>query len=38
VLLDEPLTSLDEEGTALLQAAVEWVLAREGFSVVLTQR
>jgi ABC-2 type transport system ATP-binding protein len=30
VLLDEPLTSLDEEGTALLQAAVEEVLAREG--------
>jgi ABC-2 type transport system ATP-binding protein len=30
VLLDEPLTSLDEEGPALLQAAVEWVLAREG--------
>jgi ABC-2 type transport system ATP-binding protein len=30
VLLDEPLTSLDEEGTSLLQAAVEEVLAREG--------
>jgi ABC-2 type transport system ATP-binding protein len=30
VLLDEPLTSLDEEGTTLLQAAVEEVLAREG--------
>ena len=30
VLLDEPLTSLDQEGTALLQAAVEEVLAREG--------
>jgi ABC-type multidrug transport system fused ATPase/permease subunit len=27
VHLDEPLTSLDEEGTALLQAAVEEVLA-----------
>lgn len=30
VLLDEPLTSLDEEGGALLQAAVTEVLAREG--------
>ncbi len=30
VLLDEPLTSLDEEGTVLLQAAVAEVLAREG--------
>lgn len=30
VLLDEPLTSLDEEGAVLLQAAVEEVLAREG--------
>lgn len=30
VLLDEPLTSLDSEGAALLQAAVEEVLAREG--------
>jgi ABC-type multidrug transport system ATPase subunit len=30
VLLDEPLTSLDEEGTALLRIAVEEVLAREG--------
>jgi len=30
VLLDEPLTSLDEEGGALLQAAVAGVLAREG--------
>jgi ABC-2 type transport system ATP-binding protein len=30
VLLDEPLTSLDEEGTALLRTAVEEVLAREG--------
>jgi len=30
VLLDEPLTSLDEEGGALLQAAVAEVLARDG--------
>jgi ABC-2 type transport system ATP-binding protein len=30
VLLDEPLTSLDEEGGVLLQAAVAEVLAREG--------
>ncbi len=30
VLLDEPLTSLDEEGALLLQAAVAEVLAREG--------
>jgi ABC-type multidrug transport system, ATPase component len=30
VLLDEPLTSLDAQGTALLQAAVTEVLAREG--------
>jgi ABC-2 type transport system ATP-binding protein len=30
VLLDEPLTSLDEEGAALLRAAVAEVLAREG--------
>lgn len=30
VLLDEPLTSLDEEGAALLQAAVAEVLVREG--------
>jgi ABC-2 type transport system ATP-binding protein len=30
VLLDEPLTSLDEEGAALLQAAVAEVIAREG--------
>jgi ABC-2 type transport system ATP-binding protein len=30
VLLDEPLTSLDEEGAVLLQAAVAEVLAREG--------
>jgi ABC-2 type transport system ATP-binding protein len=30
VLLDEPLTSLDEEGGALLQAAVADVLARDG--------
>jgi ABC-type multidrug transport system ATPase subunit len=30
VLLDEPLTSLDEEGGALLQAAVAELLAREG--------
>jgi ABC-2 type transport system ATP-binding protein len=30
VLLDEPLTSLDEEGAALLQAAVAEVLARDG--------
>ncbi len=30
MLLDEPLTSLDEEGGALLQAAVEEVLARDG--------
>ncbi len=30
VLLDEPLTSLDEEGGALLQAAVAEMLARDG--------
>jgi ABC-2 type transport system ATP-binding protein len=30
VLLDEPLTSLDEEGAALLLAAIAEVLAREG--------
>jgi ABC-2 type transport system ATP-binding protein len=30
VLLDEPLTSLDEEGTALLEQAVEGVLERDG--------
>jgi ABC-2 type transport system ATP-binding protein len=30
VLLDEPLTSLDEEGASLLQAAVADVLARDG--------
>jgi len=30
VLLDEPLTSLDEEGSALLQTAVAEVLARDG--------
>jgi ABC-2 type transport system ATP-binding protein len=30
VLLDEPLTSLDEEGGALLQVAVTEVLARDG--------
>lgn len=30
VLLDEPLTSLDEEGGALLQVAVTEILAREG--------
>lgn len=30
VLLDEPLTSLDEEAGALLKAAVEEVLARDG--------
>ncbi len=30
VLLDEPLTSLDSEGSALLQAAVAEVLARDG--------
>jgi ABC-2 type transport system ATP-binding protein len=30
VLLDEPLTSLDAEGAAVLQAAVEEVLTREG--------
>ena len=30
VLLDEPLTSLDEEGGALLQAAVAETLARDG--------
>ena len=30
VLLDEPMTSLDEEGGALLQAAVAEVLARDG--------
>jgi ABC-type multidrug transport system ATPase subunit len=30
VLLDEPLTSLDEEGTSLLQDAVADVLARDG--------
>jgi ABC-type multidrug transport system ATPase subunit len=30
VLLDEPLTSLDAEGTAVLKTAVEEVLAREG--------
>jgi ABC-2 type transport system ATP-binding protein len=30
VLLDEPLTSLDEEGTALLEKAVQEVLSRDG--------
>jgi ABC-2 type transport system ATP-binding protein len=30
VLLDEPLTSLDEEGGELLQSAIERLLAREG--------
>jgi ABC-2 type transport system ATP-binding protein len=30
VLLDEPLTSLDSEGTVLIQAAVAEVLARDG--------
>ncbi|HTU77816.1 MAG TPA: ABC transporter ATP-binding protein [Solirubrobacteraceae bacterium] len=30
VLLDEPLTSLDTEGTVLIQAAVAEVLARDG--------
>lgn len=30
VLLDEPLTSLDSEGTNLIQAAVSEVLARDG--------
>ncbi|HEY2283737.1 MAG TPA: ABC transporter ATP-binding protein [Solirubrobacteraceae bacterium] len=30
VLLDEPLTSLDAEGTAIVQTAVAKVLAREG--------
>ncbi len=30
VLLDEPLTSLDAEGAALLERAVEGLLAREG--------
>jgi ABC-2 type transport system ATP-binding protein len=30
VLLDEPLTSLDAEGSAILQGAVEDVLARDG--------
>jgi ABC-type multidrug transport system ATPase subunit len=30
VLLDEPLTSLDEEGTALLERAVQEVLSRDG--------
>jgi ABC-2 type transport system ATP-binding protein len=30
VLLDEPLTSLDAEGAALLQAAIDDVLARDG--------
>jgi ABC-2 type transport system ATP-binding protein len=30
VLLDEPLTSLDEEGAAMLQTAIAQVLAREG--------
>jgi ABC-2 type transport system ATP-binding protein len=30
VLLDEPLTSLDEEGTILLQSAIAELLARDG--------
>jgi ABC-2 type transport system ATP-binding protein len=30
VLLDEPLTSLDEEGAQLLECAIEELLAREG--------
>jgi ABC-2 type transport system ATP-binding protein len=30
VLLDEPLTSLDEEGTALLEQAIHEVLSRDG--------
>ena len=30
VLLDEPLTSLDSEGTVLIQAAIAEVLARDG--------
>ena len=30
VLLDEPLTSLDEEAGVLLQIAVQEVLARDG--------
>ncbi|HEX4838408.1 MAG TPA: ABC transporter ATP-binding protein [Solirubrobacteraceae bacterium] len=30
VLLDEPLTSLDAEGTALLNAAIDRLLARDG--------
>ncbi|HTA13199.1 MAG TPA: ABC transporter ATP-binding protein [Solirubrobacteraceae bacterium] len=30
VLLDEPLTSLDEEGSALIQAAIAEVLERDG--------
>lgn len=33
LLLDEPRTSLDDEGTALLQAAVDTVLARGGAAV-----
>ncbi len=39
VLLDEPLTSLDAEGAALLERAVETLLAREGArAVVLPER
>ncbi len=30
VLLDEPLTSLDAEGAALLRQAIQSVLARDG--------
>ena len=30
VLLDEPLTSLDEEGTGVLEQAIEQTLARHG--------
>ena len=30
MLLDEPLTSLDEEGAALLQGAIAELLARDG--------
>ena len=37
VLLDEPLTSLDDEGAALLQAAVEELLARDGAVLVARQ-
>ncbi len=39
VLLDEPLTSLDEEGGALLAQAIERLIAqRRGRAVVLAQR